>query len=204
METTNEVIKFDVKTAIEKICCKLNAVAVECKSAKASNYEWTHRLLIEMGRVAEDFGFSVCPTFEKSRNSGRYRTRDPEWLYDLIWFENNKAGDVCSLKDVKLVLECEWSHYTSDVQYDFEKLLVAKAPLKVLIAEDWQESESVIDMVTREVSGFSNTSKGECYLIALYNGNTFDFHLFSDSQLQKDGIEFHNVDFPKNGGNQFI
>ena len=51
-----------------------------------------------------------------------------EWLYDVTWCEYDQ--DV--LKSVPLVAECEWAG-KADRLSDFEKLLVAKAPIKVMV-----------------------------------------------------------------------
>lgn len=53
------------------------------------------------------------------------------WLYDLVWFVNNEDG---YLTKVPLVLESEMSDRKYNaLKYDFEKLLLANAELKIMI-----------------------------------------------------------------------
>lgn len=54
----------------------------------------------------------------------------PEWLYDVIWY---KMGDKDQLRSVILTMESELSDRSiNGIRYDFQKLLVSNAPVKVL------------------------------------------------------------------------
>ena len=52
-----------------------------------------------------------------------------EWLYDVTWGEVDE--NQC-LKSIPLVAECEWGNAEAFLE-DFEKLLVAKADLKIMV-----------------------------------------------------------------------
>ena len=182
--------EFLIVEAIKSICAVIKNVAQQYGKQKVSCYEWTHRLLMDIGNIGrKQFRQDVCPTFV-IKNS-RYKIGEPEWLYDLVWYESGGNGNRRYVKRINLVLESEWSHYTSEVQKDFEKLLIAKAKLKVLIAEDWQEDDSVMNMVEREIQNFIQRNEDEYYLIALFKGSDLAFQIYANNDLAIDGVESH-------------
>ena len=80
---------------------------------------------------------------ETPKPSHHYFTRR-EWMFDLIWFEDKEEiGKEYCLKSFPLALESEWELSRSNakrpgvsyaaVKYDFQKLVVCNARLKVMI-----------------------------------------------------------------------
>lgn len=74
----------------------------------------------------------------RQTNGGKYK--NSEWLYDLHWYtEGNEPYSPTSLP---LVVECEWNPKKrgekkkipySGIKYDFQKLLIANADLRLMI-----------------------------------------------------------------------
>jgi hypothetical protein len=98
-----------------------------------------------------------------------------EWLYDLIWYRNTPERH---LSEVYLVLESEWKSKLEPIRVDFEKLLLAKAWLKVLVFQSnginilkW------IDFLEKGIHVFQKRSAGEIYVIAAFNTNTRQFEV---------------------------
>jgi len=85
------------------------------------------------------------------------------WLYDLVWYRNDDGH----LAEVYLVLESEWSYDAYDIRYDFEKLLLAKATLKVMV---FQAAESQLAdrfaLLERGIDAFRKRSADETYILA--------------------------------------
>jgi len=62
-----------------------------------------------------------------------------EWLFDLHWYTDD--NDPYTVKSLPLVVECEWNPkrkgdsriFYSGVKYDFQKLLVSNAALRLMI-----------------------------------------------------------------------
>lgn len=80
----------------------------------------TESLKKKVGEVGIHLGYEVSSS-----------VHDSEWLYDLIWYENN--GDN-HLEKLVLALESELSDRSfQGLKYDFEKLLVANADFRVFI-----------------------------------------------------------------------
>jgi len=59
----------------------------------------------------------------------------------MVWYRNEEPGH---LREIGMVLESEWNQDLYEIRYDFEKLLVAKSPIKVMIfrttAATWNNS----------------------------------------------------------------
>jgi hypothetical protein len=78
---------------------------------------------------------------------------NPEWLYDLVWYSDNKFG----IDKIHLILESEWKtpkrhrqeeyDYFYDLKYDFEKLIMGRSEHRVFIFEGdtKEEIESIFD-----------------------------------------------------------
>jgi len=86
-----------------------------------------------------------------------------EWLYDVVWYQADKAGH---MTDVPLVAECEWQGEPW-IKEDFEKLLVARSKYRVMVFQANSE-ESVRGLFGKMhlwVSKFHRTSLGDRYLL---------------------------------------
>lgn len=106
-----------------------------------------------------------------------------EWLYDFVCYENNTIG----LKDVVLVAESEWKNirynddYLQDIQDDFEKLLLARCPYKLMIFEgdDEDEIKAAISHLQAIIQNCNLTSKDDRYMFAGWiNAKEFYFDLY--------------------------
>jgi hypothetical protein len=65
----------------------------------------------------------------------RVEQRLPEYLVDLCWLDSERWG-------VELALEMEWNPHAYDVQYDFRKLVLIKAPRKIMLCAPWPSERS--------------------------------------------------------------
>jgi len=125
---------------------------------------WTRQIKEDIGSLGVAHGWTVC-------SSGFERRFEPEWLYDLIWYRNDGQKH---LEDVYLVLESEWredkDHYA--VRYDFEKLLIAKATLKVMVFQAWDvDIAELFEFLERGIRAFKKGSADETYLLVGFNNN---------------------------------
>ncbi|MDR0932395.1 MAG: hypothetical protein LBM70_05170 [Victivallales bacterium] len=128
-------------------------------------HESTGKILDLFHERGEKKGYFICPSKEVGNS---------EWLYDMIWFKNTEGGNKkdIMLKEVCLVLECEWSHCYSDVSYDFEKLLLANAPIKVMIFEEGKcKFKDICDKMKESIKNYRNGSPG-IYILACYCGSS--------------------------------
>jgi hypothetical protein len=138
---------------------------------------WTKQVKKRLCKVGHDQGYRVC--VEKKLEQA-YRS---EWLYDMTWLK----FDGRELIDVPLVLECEWGyfdeptkdHYHHDrVQYDFQKLLLAKADLRCIIfaAQNLQDAEKYVEELIDIVERFQKRKIGDNYLFCVCLSAEKRFH----------------------------
>lgn len=116
--------------------------------------ETVKRNLIKLGK---DRGYTVCA-------AGFPDECEKEWLFDMAWVRNEKIDGLWLLHEVALVLESEWSRALFEINYDFEKLLAARSPIKVMICH---HSPGLFEFFEKAVRRFQHGA-GEIYVLALY------------------------------------
>lgn len=130
---------------------------------------WTYHVKKCVLEIGLDDGYRVC-------TSGFPELADQEWLYDLVWFNNT---DDPFLKEVGLVMESEWSAYLDQIRYDFEKLHLANAPLKVLICQSCGRTfESMQEHFSRSIKAYDQIQKDSLYLINIFLNSEYKFEHF--------------------------
>lgn len=87
-----------------------------------------------------------------------------EWLYDVVWVKED--GD--RIRDVVLVLESEWKQ--RDAEYDFDKLLLARARHRVMVFTAYKREGpgGSIERLLSRISACSLSRRGDRYLIAAW------------------------------------
>lgn len=86
--------------------------------------DWTSAIKRRVGLLGQKSGYNIRSTFHNK-----------EWLYDLVWHNESENH----LHSLKLVLESELCHRSNNFEgrvgllWDFEKLLVSTAEIKVMV-----------------------------------------------------------------------
>jgi hypothetical protein len=107
-----------------------------------------------------------------------------EWLYDLVWYSENKHG----IHEVQLIVESEWQmperfhnedyDYFQNIKYDFEKLLLGRSQTRLMIFEGLNQNE--IDQHIKqliEIIIYSNlTHVNDRYIFSVWNTETQEFY----------------------------
>jgi hypothetical protein len=156
-----------MKKSMKEICDALDSV---CKrlTKDDSSKTWTDAikkaLLVVGKRKKYDVGVS------KNINGRDF----DEWLYDMIWLkqiQNGKEDYPFPIK-VPFIMESEWANQNYKVLEDFDKLLICKADIKLLVH---QRNSDVLDFIKLATSRW-HENKGT-YLIARYIGeeNRFEY-----------------------------
>ena len=142
--------------------------------AKNSSKCWTTRLFSELDRLA------VCLGVDIRRGPKRKEEKNLKWefLYDVCFFVPRRDRDSddgyftpeTPLKQALIVLECEWSRreQKKDILYDFSKLLIARAELRVLVF--WtisrkEDFDSTMKDVKELIDAFEQGDEEDRYLI---------------------------------------
>lgn len=129
---------------------------------------------------------TILATTAKQNNrkyftASKLRTcENPEWLYDFVWYDNNEFG----LNNVYLVVESEWKNpwgnedYCYDIQYDFEKLILARSPYKLMIFEgdNLEENSQYLDTLKKVVLNCQLTKAGDRYMFAAWDKEKQEFY----------------------------
>ena len=163
--TESNTLEECVKSALE-------AVAGELRGKDAGDKKWTYEIKRQLN-VSMPRDCEACAT--------GYGYRGKEFMYDFAWVKQGQDQDIGSVLDLLMVMECEWGkHYGI---FDFRKLLVARADLRVMIFpgnDEWHTK--FIEQMKREIEGFKKTQAGDRYLFACWN-------LSSDPSQQKFNYE---------------
>jgi hypothetical protein len=146
-------------TLHEKEIC--SAIAGLWPAFRGSNGDWTRATFEALQDLGSRFGY-------ESRYSARCGGSG-EWLWDFLWCERDPgSGHIVSLP---LVAESEWSKAT--LRHDFEKLLVADAPLKLIILQKLTDEQ--LKTAIAELRSYSLSYRGNSglYLAAgwVYGGS---------------------------------
>jgi len=142
-----------------------NAIQDGVDAARGKGLErppWTAAIMAELLMVGERLKYEVCvrPCCD--------RVTFPEWLWDMVWLQLG-GGNRSNLLGLPLAVESEWSMSEYDLLYDFRKLLVSRADLRVMIfqtptlyAHYW------LELLRKEINQYSGTQKGDRYLLAYW------------------------------------
>lgn len=143
------------------------------KEAHANNLKgdanWTYEIKKRLMVLGENHQYKTCA-------SGFRDECEPEWLYDMVWYNEEGSGENARLINVPLVLESEWNLHFNFIKYDFEKLLVANSPLKVMICQCSEETKQErLDYFKDAIGKYQHRAGDERYLIALLDYETEKF-----------------------------
>ncbi len=128
---------------------------VHCKS----NGESTKLIKDAIIDIGEEYKYLTCPS-----SCGT----NTQFLYDLIWYSENTNADK-TLHSIPLILESEWSFKYADIKYDFEKLLIVKAKIKIMV---FQTNISITEITEKLVEGiktYEYYSSDEIYIFAAFD-----------------------------------
>lgn len=108
--------------------------------------------------------------------------KEREWLYDLHWYKDSVDGHYYMPVNFELAMECEWRKSRpgdtsmknfSAVKYDFQKLLVTNAPLKLLIfkvpdvnSPEFMKLDNYFD---KAITRYPHLCKGSKFLIICFS-----------------------------------
>lgn len=134
---------------------------------------WTVAVKSCLAKLGEEKGFKIC-------TSTKDKLYETEWLYDLVWYRENPQG---FLIDVPLVVESEWKkNLVKDIKFDFEKLLLARSTLKLMICncED-SKKVSYLEYFQKAIDVCPLVTSDDLFLIAilkLERNHATDFEFF--------------------------
>ena len=129
----------------------------------SGNTDWTNEINEMLCKLGHDFGYQV--------GAKGVDWSFGEWLYDVTWLEY--SGDYQrSLLDVHLVAECEWGNWRS-IKSDFEKLLLARARLRLMIYDSRfdPDFEPIAKRLEGYIGNFRRRHPTDVWLLAAWERN---------------------------------
>ena len=141
---------------------RLNNLAEEAsrRGGQFDKTERTRRVEQLLTKLGKDMGYRVAVKGEGC-DWGK-----SEWMNDVVWADLNEDE---LIRSIPLAAECEWGT-KQDVWDDFQKLLVGRAKVRVMIfsANSWDKASSLVEELNRQIERFVSSQKGDRYLFASY------------------------------------
>lgn len=102
-----------------------------------------------------------------------------EWLFDVCWLEYSEPNFGRPLKRLLLAAECEWGNQ-GDIFDDFEKLLVARADVRLMMFDDskLQSWQSTLKKLCEMAEIFTGSTKDDRFVFACYLCKEKRFEIF--------------------------
>ena len=136
----------------------LNALAQQTAAEEWGRREWTRQVKIALIQLGIERHYTPYPNPQRCEG---------EWLYDVIWVRMNEQDRVMS---TPLVAEIEWGD-PGEVWDDFQKLLVARSGVRVMIFDDYAD---LLAELQAHVHQYKHG--GDRYLLARYTAQN-NFHV---------------------------
>ena len=129
-----------------------------------SGREWTKAIKTMLCELGHEFGYQV--------GAGGLNFGYGEWLYDVTWLEYSRGyepGLQNQLIDAHLVAECEFGKPTA-IKDDFEKLLLARATVRLMIYDGNYDSgsEAIAERLAGYISDFKGSYAEDTWLLAAW------------------------------------
>lgn len=189
-------VKYKILSALKSSGVRNNEVGENTKRVKVAlvklglslgNKCWTNRLN----------GFECVLSLVERSNF-----RNQEWLFDLIWYQEQERNAYC-IRKLVMAMECEWNHNRSknsgcygrlsgfnDVKYksdgerilyegekfDFQKLVVSNAKLSVMIFKIMDVGIRDFDKYVSNVLDGYKPKLDRSFLCIAYNRGMQDFY----------------------------
>jgi hypothetical protein len=154
-----DVIEARVQGAIR------DAIAI-AKREKRGDAGYTIAVKESLTGLGHELGYVVCASSCMGADNG-------EWLFDLTWVEERKSSNGgTEFMEMPLVVESEWTEdLEEEILSDFDKLMVARACLRVMIFQgpDSQTNERCLEGLRERIAAFAGSKAGDRYLFAFLN-----------------------------------
>jgi len=158
-----------------------------------SPQEKTEYVMNALSRLGKEQGFRSMAKgiSDDLKNEG---FKKAEWLYDLHWYQEIEPTCYRMIR-LPLVVESEWDWIRDaerkkkvaigegtpdvfgEIKWDFQKLLVANAELRLMIFQERIEiSSDVLNTYFREtIDGYKNLEDGSKFLFIAFEKNGFNY-----------------------------
>lgn len=170
-------MSLEADAIVETIVRRFHELERDLKSKRfeVSNEKWTRDVLTTICLAGKELNCTVGANPRYVCPDNRDGT---EWLYDVYWLEYDDEGWVASMP---LAGESEWGG-RDKADYDFQKLLVARATVRVMVYEGRPRDGGTPGFAKRfayHVQRFRGTA-GDTYLLIGYDRSGSDWRFRYD------------------------
>ena len=146
-----------------EIINEFNQFLLDVEKDKISgDRNWTYHLKKRIAELGTRKGYKITVGGFGDEFAG-------EWLYDLVWFVEDKNGD---LTNVPLIVESEWDKKFSGIKFDFEKLLVGNAERRLMICQSSKKDMNELFSKFKNAIDKFQENKNDRFLFAVLNYDT--------------------------------
>ena len=152
----------------EELEALLNDLAQQAEAEKGwGKDKWTREVKLQLVSRGNGMDLQTCASV-RGLVPDACRPYWGEWLYDVVWLRGDwpGLGRRYRIACVPLVAEIEWGN-SGDVCDDFQKLLVARADVRMMIFDEHHDL-AVEDLID-QINFFNGNMAGDHYLLASYN-----------------------------------
>lgn len=164
------------QAAADAIGEALDSVHTSLKDRGVNDGVWTTEIMRAVGALTSTLCHDGVCAYKGSPSTPTYA--GGELMYDLTWFVPAPPGphEVSRVRGVPLVLESEW-HGWHNVWDDFDKLLLARAGLRVFIFEcDKATPDNWVEVLLARAAAFADASQDDAWLLCAWSGSGFSCH----------------------------
>ena len=141
----------------------LDQVNDELIQANVNDSVWTKKIKESLVRLGNNQKLKLKCYASGVKGEG---VSSGEWLYDLCWirFEDNQIASI------ELIMESEWIRSFKEVRDDFQKLVQARATLRLMIwqAKSSNDMEKHRDVLVRQIQAFRASQQDDSYLFSCW------------------------------------
>lgn len=156
-------LELDVIRAIDTLCDNPSAMSW-------SDTQWTRETKNALARLGKSKHYWVYASGCDFADGG-------EWLYDLCWLAYSEE----TLVGAPLIAEIEWYFRDTDVDDDFQKLVLARCDNRVMLFSPRRtnETRASVDALLTHISRCRHTVEGDKYLFGCWSDSQSKFDWFA-------------------------
>jgi hypothetical protein len=163
-------LKREPDSVESEIIQAINAMCARDDASDWNDTQWTRHAKNAVAQLGKSKKYWIYASGCDFVDSG-------EWLYDLCWLDYSGKNLVAA----PLVMEIEWYSRDTDVDDDFQKLLLARCDHRVMLFRPRKRSQTraAVEVLLPHISSCRHGCAGDKYLFGCWNDTFQRFDWFA-------------------------